>query len=236
MDDRLYGIVIIMLASGAVGGTINYLIANPDPHKFTSWLKAAFIGIGAAFLVPLFLRTISSGLLADILAKNPSKDPSADDYFVFSGFCLLAAISSRLFIQTLSDKILRETRQARREVAEVKAEIGAIETSVAPILDSMTEQDPDDSPQQKLDVINVTDLEKAVLNVLAAHPRFTLRSLTGITHEIRKERDVDREQIRAALLSLVRQGLATEVVGKTGIGMRWSITHRGKTVIGYGKA
>lgn len=231
MDAKFYGVICIIFFSGAVGGTINYLISNPETNKLTSWLKATFIGIGAAFLVPLFLRTISSGLLTDIFAKSPLKDPTADDYLVLSGFCLLAAISSRSFIQTLSDKILRETKEARREVAEVKAEMGVIESSVAPIIDSMTEQDVDDAEQLTIKSVSVTDIEREILKALSSHPKFTIRSLTGIAQDICKEKDVDREQVRTALINLANQGLVTEIVGKTGIGVRWSITHRGKSII-----
>jgi hypothetical protein len=103
-------VIAIILLSGIVGGTINYFLSKPDKMDVFTWMRTAFIGVGAAFLMPLFLNTISISLLSDMFKENSTHD----NYFVFSGFCLLAAISSRAFIQTLSDKVLKEAKEARR--------------------------------------------------------------------------------------------------------------------------
>lgn len=218
-------ILAIMLTTGIAGGTINYFLSKPGKIEWSSWFTAAFVGVGAAFLMPLFLRTISSNLLSDLFKENAKYE----DYLVFIGFCLLAAISSRAFIQTLSDNVLKEARAARREVKEVKAEVGEIESSVAPIVDSMTEQDLEKPTQTEAVNSTITDLEKEILRTLTSHLKFTLRSLTGITNEINETTKVSKEEVRTGLDNLVKQGLAAETMGKKGI--RWSITYPGKTIL-----
>lgn len=88
-----------------------------EPERF----KYILLGIGAAFLVPAFLNMISSNLAS-------SKDNN--DYLIFAGFCLIAAIFSKRFINTLGERILKEAVEAKRlgqknrqELKENKAEI-----------------------------------------------------------------------------------------------------------------
>src|SRR5262245_56110250 len=100
-----------MLAMGVLGGTINFVLASGDAvHGSVGWARAALLGVGAAILIPLFLNTISSNLLSDVLT---AAEPGASA-LVFAGFCLVAAISSRAFIQTLADRVLAEAREAKR--------------------------------------------------------------------------------------------------------------------------
>lgn len=103
-------LILIMLVAGVLGGIVNIALRAEENTKKT-WLMNIVAGIGASMLIPLFLRTLSSNLLSNILDEKPKPD----DLLVFGGFCLLAAISSRTFIQTLSDKILKEAREARRQ-------------------------------------------------------------------------------------------------------------------------
>ncbi|MCX5886197.1 MAG: hypothetical protein NT096_09865 [Proteobacteria bacterium] len=230
MDYRLAGVISIILLTGIAGGTINYFLSKPEKLEWSSWLITSFVGIGASFLMPLFLRTISSNLLSDLFIEKVKYD----DYLVFFGFCLLAAISSRAFIQTLSDKVLKEAKEARKEVAAVKAEIGEIESSFAPIVDSMTEQELEKSAQSEAIRAELTDLEKEILKAITSHPKFTLRSLTGITQAVNKNKtqEISREEIREGLINLVNHGYVAEVMGKTGV--RWALTQSGKVLNEYG--
>jgi len=60
---------------------------------------------------------------------------------VLLGFCLVAAISSTAFIRTLSDRILTEARQARRDAAEAKGDAAEVKEAVQPLMVKETEQD-----------------------------------------------------------------------------------------------
>src|SRR5262245_24722585 len=102
--------ILIMLSMGALGGTINHFLLRESEERkgagerAIEWRygRALFIGVGAALLIPLFLSTISSQLLADVLSDGNAQGSR----FVFASFCLLAAITSRAFITTVADKIL----------------------------------------------------------------------------------------------------------------------------------
>ncbi len=122
-------LLVIALAIGAFGGFVNYLILTNEKKstdnenaeasgKFLpQWVRHIFLGIAAALLVPLFLHTISSQLLSN----------AHENYLlllVFAGFCLVAAMSAKTFITTLSSKVLQEAQEAKDKAqrAEAKAE------------------------------------------------------------------------------------------------------------------
>ena len=45
-------------------------------------------------------------------------------FLVFAGFCLVAAISSRAFIKTLSDRILKEATEAKEKASAAEQKSG----------------------------------------------------------------------------------------------------------------
>lgn len=112
---HLWVLVFIMVACGAFGGFLNYLndfdtIENEKKNKQIRF-KYILLGIGAAFLIPLFLNMISSDIIR-------STDPA--DYLIFAGFCLVAAIFSRRFISTIGDRILEMAKNAEKMAMESK--------------------------------------------------------------------------------------------------------------------
>jgi hypothetical protein len=113
-DWHLFTIITIMIFCGGFGGLLNFL------HKFDTGeettqkshaLKFILLGIGAALLVPVFLKMIQS-TLADGRTNS--------DYLVFAGFCLIAAIFSRRFITSIGERILEAAKQAEKTAQEAK--------------------------------------------------------------------------------------------------------------------
>lgn len=118
-------LILVALVVGAFGGYVSYLMnvettapgTNPAPDgtvpqtnipkgKVPEWVRSMLVGIAAACLVPLFFHIISSQLLKQ----------AKDDYIlllVYGGFCLVAAISAKRFITTLSNKVLQELEEAK---------------------------------------------------------------------------------------------------------------------------
>src|SRR5579862_4106856 len=99
-NDYNFELLLIMLLGGAFGGYLNYLRTGASDAAGTTWIARVLLGIGAALLVPLFLNTISSDIL-EASRTNSLK------LFEFAGFCILAGISSRIFIDTLTSKVLK---------------------------------------------------------------------------------------------------------------------------------
>jgi tetratricopeptide (TPR) repeat protein len=110
--------VVVMILAGIYGGIINYFLESEKAisrSKLTIW-QMIVIGIGASFLVPLFLTLISSNLVN-------LKQLEFSKILVFFGFCLIAAISSRRFIMTISERLLREVREAKDVAAQAQEAI-----------------------------------------------------------------------------------------------------------------
>ena len=114
---------------------MNFYLARPDDVPAPNRLRSIVVGVAAALLVPLFLNMISSNLIELIKGGDHMK------LLVLLGFCLVAAISSTAFIRTLSDRILTEARQARRDAAEAKGDAAEVKEAVQPLMVKETEQD-----------------------------------------------------------------------------------------------
>src|SRR5437870_9606053 len=93
MTTQTYTILGIILAAGALGGLVSAFTSEEGKLSIGFCFKRVVIGIACAFVVPLFLNMISSTLL-----KEAQNDPTPCPYFVFAGFCVIAAISSKAFI------------------------------------------------------------------------------------------------------------------------------------------
>ena len=107
-------LIIIIIAAGILGGLANYFLDRSERNWVAyDVLKSALLGMVASATVPLFLKIVSSSIM---------KDAEADalQYFVFCGFCLIAAAFSNRYLQGLGDRILQELKEVKRENAELK--------------------------------------------------------------------------------------------------------------------
>jgi hypothetical protein len=162
---HLIALAVLMAACGLVGGLVNYWGApqvqvQTEPHPI---LKRISAGIAASFAVPLFLNMISSSLVTD------SKTDLLK-LLVIAGFCIVAAISSKAFLESLSKRLLNQVEQLDKEQKSLRED-------VEPVI--VKEQEPN---ADQISVASRYDLDqddKSVLNVLA-NPKWSMRSLTGI--------------------------------------------------------
>lgn len=115
IDTHIIALIVIMLFSGAFGGYLNYLhnfdTTEHETQDTRCRNKYILLGIAAAFVIPVFLKMISSNLISS---------PDNNDYLIFAGFCLIAAIFSRRFITTIGDKILEAAKKAEKIALESK--------------------------------------------------------------------------------------------------------------------
>ncbi len=120
MDSHIIILIAIIILIGGFGGLLNYLhnfdIEEPDYKKHSKY-KYIFLGIGAAILVPAFLKMIASNLIEN------EEDFNKINYLIFAGFCLVAAIFSRRFINTVGEKILEAAKKAEKTSKETKKQM-----------------------------------------------------------------------------------------------------------------
>lgn len=235
----LIDIALVMLAAGCLGGLVNFYIADPEQEKQLPWWQHIIVGVAAAFMVPLFLNMISG----DLIDKIRGVDGKAGDYskmFVLAGFCLVAAVSSRAFIRTLSDKILQEVRSAKQKAeqaadqAETAAEQATAATAdaniarqaVAPFVE---DDDQDLSPEAATSraaaqtvAPELSEPERAVLRALQGS-NFALRSITGIANDA----GMSKASTSEAVTRLLSKELVGETIGKSGQ-PRWFLTKAGR--------
>lgn len=113
LADQVYPVMLILIMAGAgvLGGYVNHVLSGRSGTARDSiWL-----GLLASFLVPLFLRTIASDMLA-----TAAKDPL--QLFPFAGFCLVAAVVSRRFITGVSERFLRDLEKVEKKASHAEAE------------------------------------------------------------------------------------------------------------------
>jgi hypothetical protein len=207
-------IIGIIILFGSLGGTVNYFFTYvPSNGAKGKWdcfefVKSLIIGISASFLMPLFLNMISSDLI---------EESRTDIYklFIFSGFCLVAAISSKAFIQSVSQKILKE-------VNEVKEKVNHVEKDIKPVIEKETEdyleavleeQGVEDS--RVIPEIDLDDNDTNRIKVLKAlgMSKFVFRSLRGISNQVK----LDINDVNVALNDLIAENLADQSIREKGI-------------------
>lgn len=209
-------LVIIMIVAGLFGGLINFYLTTGEPiagepatenNSKNSLNKSLAIGVGASFLVPLFLNMISSNLLE--LSKQ-----DASKLLVFGGFCLIASISSRAFITSISDRILNLAKTANQTANEAKARVKEVQPKVDALTAKETEPhvaSPANAEGMKDIQPDVDDNEKKVLTALGK-PGYTFRSLSGIATDT----DIAPNEVEAILSDLItKKELAAKTLDKS---------------------
>jgi hypothetical protein len=245
----------VILFAGILGGFMNYTSvrdneradktdseggAMPSSREGPRWpalSRSLLLGIGAAFLVPLFLNMISSTLVDNI--HSPEKGFDFNKILVFLGFCLVAAISSTAFIRTISERVLKLAEEARKtgnqakedaEKAKIQAE--KTESRVEPLLQSVTEPEPEEvaTAFAATTMVQLAADERKVLASLV-NPEYRLRTIAGVVAETK----MAVEKVTEILDRLKDRNLAnsTTVVirGTTTEGFRWFITPQGREAL-----
>ena len=222
----LIAVIAVIFSAGCFGGLINYFLARSDEADDATVVRSVTIGVGASFMVPLFLNMISSNLIDSITGKGDEPGDKTK-LLVLAGFCLIAAISSRAFIQTISDRILSELRAAKKQAEEAKAdaaiaknEVAEVQATVDPLIDKGTE------PELVVEIghpsLTAEISDDQIKTVQAfARSRYAHRSLRGLS--------IDTGISEIELESLLEDLAAKRLVGKreSKAGYRWFMTDKG---------
>lgn len=202
-------LVVIIIGCGLFGGFISYfrLTTEFKNSKFIL-VKSLLTGLGASSLVPLFLKMISSDLLT-----SSQSDPL--DYFVIGGFCLISAIFSAKFIDSIGEKILNQIDQVSKDVKEVKNELE----------DATTEEELIQLPELKEEYEKLEYDQKEVLSKIY-HSKYTFRSISGLASETFQTRD----QVKTILAILESKNLVKKVSRKNNT-IKWRLTEKGREIV-----
>ena len=116
------------------------MVADPDEPGF---LANLVLGVGAAFLVPLFLHAIGSNLVDD-MHGGKNGPPDYSKVLVFAGFCLVASMSAKSFISSVSDRVLKKAEDAKKLAQEAKEQAAKAQATVARMVESKGGNPPPD--------------------------------------------------------------------------------------------
>jgi len=220
MTTHILILLTIMLAAGALGGAINHGLNQKAGESDHSLLQYVLFGLGAAMLVPLFLNMISSDLLG-------SCREAPEDYLVILGFCLVASMSSKAFIQTISEQVLKRVEQKVEKVERIASEV---RDDVEPLIERNEETATIDALPlaQRVDGLSdgpsdappIAAPERQILAALS-DSKFTYRSIPGIAADTR----LDRSVVQETLSRLEADGLARS--RDRGKGVKFYITTPG---------
>jgi hypothetical protein len=222
-------VIVVMVGAGFLGGLVNYFLNRRDDPEDSSLWKSATLGIAASLLVPLFLNMISSNLLESMRTGTPSPDLSR--FLVFLGFCLVAAISSTSFIKTLSDRILREAKEAKKVARQADKKASEALSDIRPIVEKETEAEevPSGAAAAVAQRTAVGEKERKLLQNLA-NGRWVLRTRTGLAKEIQ----VPKPEVDAMMDDLRKRKLVDckTILGRAGERKkRWYITNEGRAAV-----
>ena len=223
--EHLVNIALVMLAAGTLGGLVNSYLSDPADERPLEWWKQVVVGIVAAFMVPLFLNMISGDLL-DKIRGVEGRLPDYSKLFVLAGFCLVAAVSSRAFIGSLSERVLQQVKSANKKADEAKEQAAEAKAVVAPLVEAETPDEPV-AFSRSVDVVPETATpanELAVLKAMASSS-YSLRSITGIA----KDTGLSKPVVNSTLTSLISKNLVTQGVSTSGQ-PRWYPTPSGRIV------
>jgi hypothetical protein len=120
-----YNIILLLVAmfgSGLLGGSANYLLLYKDDPEYANRSRSFVLGLVASLLAPLFLKTISTDMI-DRISSIRYGSGIPFDFFVFASFCLLAAVFSRTFAESVAKRLAAEVEKAKRESQEAQTDL-----------------------------------------------------------------------------------------------------------------
>lgn len=242
-NHALIALATIILLSGAFGGWAAFLTQSRDEAGKTQveralWLRFLVMGIVAATCVPLFLSLLKSELIAAIF-REPTGSTSYDSYLVFAGLCLIAAFSARRFIDSISERLFREVREARRDAAQAGAKateasevaheaiseiVAAGRADLEDALPADHEQSDDEATSADL-AIHLSADEQQILQAMAAR---TYRTASGIA----EASGIPRHRVSDILETLADKKLVLPTKSPRTGGARWAISRNGLAALG----
>ncbi len=188
-------LLVAMIGAGVLGGAANYLLLHKDDPEYAKRSRSFVLGLVAALLAPLFLKTISSDMIDKISSiRYGSGVPF--DFFVFTSFCLMAAVFSRTFAETVAKRLAVEIEKAKRESKEAQTRAALAEeraSETEPVLrqamEERTEPLPESAPvvlPASLQDLPIGHADRELLTALM-NGQYSYRTVNSLAAEIQVE-------------------------------------------------
>jgi hypothetical protein len=184
-----------MIASGVLGGAANYLLLHKDDPEYAKRSRSFVLGLVASLLAPLFLKTVSSDMVDKITTiRYGSGIPF--EFFVFVSFCLLVAVFSRTFAETVAKRLAAEVEKAKRESQEARTRATLAEdraSQVEPVLRQVMEERTEPLPESarnsippSLQDLPVDHADRELLKALL-NGQYSYRTVSSLAEEVQME-------------------------------------------------
>lgn len=222
MYTQIFLLILTILIGGVLGGYGGYLMGPPDPADLPiekrKWYfrRSMILGIVAAFIVPIFLRLVgfaSSG--GNLIDRMSLEAKSIENWLVFFGFCLVAAISSQRFISKVTDTLLSQALEESKTA----------QMSTKKLAGKIKELEEDVQVGFSASIAPLTDGAKSALFTIYNHTKKRPN-----INEISKDSDLNQDALKEAINELEERKLVDpkeENGEKT-----WRVRTAGKAIIG----
>jgi DNA-binding MarR family transcriptional regulator len=227
-----YAVILVFLAitiagvAGGIGGALLKDSAGDATEKAPSILdnpalsRSIVLGVLAAYVVPLFLVLAAPGAQQGILSQllhplAPEAGKRSDWWshlFVLMGFCIVAALAAQNFLTSVSQRVLADVREAKRDAEKAAKKADQIDQSLANL-----QANPEGHKQR------LGDGPTKVLQAFLTMPgnEFSSRELVAAS-------GLTSEEVGRSLEDLRDRGLLEEFPSSSGDTV-WSLSGGGKT-------
>ncbi|MDX2048550.1 MAG: YEATS-associated helix-containing protein [Chitinophagaceae bacterium] len=211
-------LITIIIGAGLLGGLTNYFLAFKLDYKKTEcWInfaKSMLLSLCASITVPLFLQILSNNLIDEPSSGSlPSKN-----YFILAGFCVIAAIFSKRFLEDLYSKVKnleKKTAENEKEIQDNVRKTKNVDKKVGDLEETMEDVIPTDIKDTLIAnrSLSLTDeLSQKLISSLYSS-KYSFRTVQGISGET----GMNSEEIQKILLFLSEMGFAEKKVNYKGV-------------------
>jgi hypothetical protein len=151
-------------------------------------------------VIPLFLSIGKSQVFSDAVKGQYF----AENIFIVFGFCLLAAVSARSFVNAIAQQALQKAGAAKRRADEAVDLLSEEQRPSTP-----PPKGDSESTNRALDNFQGSGAEKAVMKSLV-DTDYVRRSLTGIA----KATNLEKSEVRNVLAALAERDLVVSSLSK----------------------
>ena len=247
MLDGISILLAVILLAGLIGGYAQYLTMAPPVAEpaapgepgtpaqapvARSLAQLLVLGVVAAACVPLFLSLVESKLIETIL-RGTGVD--FQQLLIFAGFCLVAAFSSRRFIDALSNSVLQRLEQVEAKAEKATADATKARSTAQEVARETDSEAADDAREAPPPEAAEAPKGDAPPPSISAEERKVLQALTRRTyrtrHGIAEDAGMTKPRVIQILGKLEEQKLALPTRSPTTGGGRWIITRGGEAAL-----